>query len=56
MSASYLMYERNSFSFLHLKLLSFRNVMYPNEIHLITIRDDDNSENTSTLKIKSQHQ
>ena len=29
--------------------------MYLNENHLITSRDADNSENTSTLKIKSRN-
>ena len=49
------MYERISFKFLHYKLLSFRNVMHQNEMHLITSRAADNSENTSTLKIKSHN-
>ena len=49
------MYERISFIFLHYKLISFRNVMHLNEIHLITRRAADNSENTSTLKIKSHN-
>ena len=52
----FLMYERISLIFLHYKLISFRNVMHLNEIHLMTSRAADNSENTSTLKIKSQHQ
>ena len=51
----FLMYERISFNFLHYKLLSLRNVMHLNEIHLITSRAADNSENTSTLKIKSHN-
>ena len=51
----FLMYERISFIFLHYKLLSFRNVMHLNEIHLITNRATDNSEKTSTLKIKSHN-
>ena len=51
----FLMYERISFNFLHYKLLSFRNVKHLNEIHLITSRAADNSENTSTLKIKSHN-
>ena len=51
----FLMYERISFNFLHYKLISFRNVMHLNEIHLITSRAADNSENTSTLKIKSHN-
>ena len=51
----FLMYERISFKFLHYKLLSFRNVTHLNEIHLITSRAADNSENTSTLKIKSHN-
>ena len=51
----FLMYERLSFNVLHYKLISFRNVMHLNEIHLITSRAADNSENTSTLKIKSQN-
>ena len=41
--------------FLHYKLISFRNVMHLNEVHLITSRAADNSENTSTLKIKSHN-
>ena len=49
------MYERISFQLLHYKLLSFRNVMQLNENHLITSRAADNSENTSTLKIKSHN-
>ena len=51
----FLMYERISNNFLHYKLLSFRNLMRLNEIHLITNRAADNSENTSTLKIKSHN-
>ena len=51
----FLMYERISFFFLHYKLISFRNLMHLNEIHLITSRAADNSENTSTLKIKSHN-
>ena len=49
------MYERISFIFLHFKLLSFRNIMHLNENHLITSRAADDSENTSTLKIKSHN-
>ena len=51
----FLIYERISFNFLHYKLLSFRNITHLNEIHLITSRGADNSENTSTLKIKSHN-
>ena len=51
----FLMYERISFKFLHLELLSFRNVMHLNKIHLIPSRAADSSENTSTLKIKSHN-
>ena len=51
----FLMYERISLIFLHYKLIVFRNVMHLNEIHLITSRAADNSENTSTLKIKSHN-
>ena len=51
----FLIYERISFNFLHYKLLSFKNVMVLSEIHLITNRAADNSENTSTLKIKSHN-
>ena len=51
----FLMYERISLIFLHYKLISFRNVMHLSEIHLITSRAADNSENTSTLKIKSRN-
>ena len=51
----FLMYERISFNFLHYKLIAFRNVMHLNEIYLITSRAADNSENTSTLKIKSHN-
>ena len=51
----FLMYERISFKFLHFKPLSFRNVMHLNKIHLIPSRAADNSENTSTLKIKSHN-
>ena len=51
----FLMYERISFNFLHYKLLSFRHVMHLNKIHLIPSRAADNSENTSTLKIKSHN-
>ena len=51
----FLMYKRISFMFLHYKLISFRNVMHLNEIDLITSRSPDNSENTSTLKIKSHN-
>ena len=49
------MYERISFNFLHYKLLSFRNSMHLNEIHLLTSRAVANTENTSTLKIKSHN-
>ena len=49
------MYERISFIFLHYKLLSFRNAMNLHKIHLIPSRAADNSENTSTLKIKSHN-
>ena len=49
------MYERISFNFSHYKLISFRNIMHLNEIHLITSRAADTSENTSTLKIKSHN-
>ena len=51
----FLMCERISFNFLHNKLISFRNVMHLNKIHLITSRTADNSENTGTLKIKSHN-
>ena len=51
----FLMYERISFKFLHYKLLSFRNGMHLNKIHLIPSRAADISENTSTLKIKSHN-
>ena len=51
----FLMYEPISLNFLHYKLISYRNVMLLNEIHLITRRAADNSENTSTLKIKSHN-
>ena len=51
----FLMYERISFNFLRDKMILFRNVMYLNEIHLITSRAADSSENTSTLKIKSHN-
>ena len=47
------MYERISFIyFFHYKLLSFTHL---NEIHLVTSRAAANSENTSTLKIKSHN-
>ena len=49
------MYERILFKFLHYKLLLFRNVMHLNEIHLITGRAAANSENMSTLTIKSHN-
>ena len=49
------MYECILFKFLHYKLLSFRKIMQLNENHLITSRAADNSENTSTLKIKSHN-
>ena len=49
------MYERISYNFLHYKLLSFRNIIHLNKIHLITSRAADNSENTSTLKTKSHN-
>ena len=49
------MYERIEFNFLHFKLLSFKNVMHLKENHLITSRAADNSENTSTLKLKSHN-
>ena len=51
----FLMYEHISFNFLHYKLISFRNVMQLNKIYLIASRAADNSENTSTLKIKSHN-
>ena len=51
----FLMYERISLNFLHYKLLSFGDVMHLLETHLITKRAADNSENTSTLKIKSHN-
>ena len=51
----FLMYERISFKFLHYNLISFGNVMHLNEIHLMISRAADNSENTSTLKIKSHN-
>ena len=49
------MYERISFNFLHFKLLSLRPIMHLNENHLITSRAADDSENMSTLKIKSHN-
>ena len=49
------MYERISFKFLHYKLLSFKNVMHLNEIHLITSWAAANSQNTSTVKIKTHN-
>ena len=49
------MFERISFKFLHYKLLSFRNIMHSNKIHLIPSGTADNSENTGTLKIKSHN-
>ena len=48
------MYDRISV-FLHYKLLPFKNVMHLHEIHLITWRAADNSENTSTHKIKKHN-
>ena len=51
----FLMYERISFNFLHYKLISFRNVMHLNQVHLITSRAAGNSENTSILKIESHN-
>ena len=51
----FLMYERSSFNFLHNTLIPFRNVMHLNEFHLISSRAADNSENMSTLKIKSHN-
>ena len=47
----FLMYERISFNVLHYKLLSFRNAIHLNEIHLITNRAAYNLENASTLKV-----
>ena len=55
MSASSECMNAFQITFLHYKLLLFRNVMRLNEIHLITNRAADNSENTSTLKIKSHN-
>ena len=49
------MYKNISFKFVHYKLLSFRNVMHLNKIHLIASGAAANSENTSTLKIKSHN-